>query len=95
MDSDEEAALAAIIIATFTENMKHKKRRKRRNRLNLGFKGEMNPVLSYFVSYEIFTPPNLSLCFSNFIFSEIYYTFCFENLRHVHFQFLIVSKHLF
>ena len=55
MDSDEEAALAAIIIATFTENMKYKKRRKRRNRLNLGFKGEMNPILSYFVSYTRFS----------------------------------------
>ena len=30
MDSDEEAALAAIIIATITENIKHKKWRKRK-----------------------------------------------------------------
>ena len=30
MDSDEEAALAALIIATFTENHKRKKRRKRK-----------------------------------------------------------------
>ena len=30
MDPDEEAALAAIIIATFTENIKLKQRRKRK-----------------------------------------------------------------
>ena len=29
MDSDEDAALAAIIIANFTENIKRKKRRQR------------------------------------------------------------------
>ena len=31
MDSDEETALAAIIIATFTENIKGKKGVKKRN----------------------------------------------------------------
>ena len=53
-------------------------------------------VLQFFRFYlilPIFTPPNLNF-FSTSIFSEISYTFCFENLRHVHFQFLIGQKHL-
>ena len=48
-------------------------------------------VLQFFQFYLIlptFTPPNLNF-FSTSIFSEISYTFCFENLGHVHFQFLI------
>ena len=38
MDSDDEAALTAIITITFTENIKRKKKKRReRNGLNLGF----------------------------------------------------------
>ena len=41
MDSDEEAALVAIIISTFTGNIKRKKKgRGERNGLNLGFNGD-------------------------------------------------------
>ena len=53
MDSDKEAALATIIIATFTENIKRKKGERESGGLNLGFRGEipMDSILSYFVSY--------------------------------------------
>ena len=40
MDPDEEAALAATIIAAFTENIKRKKGGRERNGLNLGFNGD-------------------------------------------------------
>ena len=95
MDSDEETALAAIIIATFTENIKGKKGVKKRN----GFQRRqdiLETFLSFLISYNqflifsilfdfaIFTPPNLPN-FSTPVFSEIYYTFCFEKLLHVNF----------
>ena len=48
-------------------------------------------VLQFFsilFDFTIFTPLNLNI-FSTSLFSETYYTFCFKNLRHVHFQLLI------
>ena len=51
-------------------------------------------VFSIFFYFAIFNPPNLNF-FSTSLFSEIYYTFCFENLLHVNFQFLIGWKNLF
>ena len=45
MDSDKEAALAAIIIATFKENIKRKNKGKERNGLNLDFKGGIPFIL--------------------------------------------------
>ena len=95
MDSDEEAALAAITIATFTENIKGKKGGKERN----GFQRRQDIletffsfliscyqflIFSIFFDFAIFAPPNLPN-FSTPIFSEIYYTFCFEKLLHVNF----------
>ena len=95
--SYEEAALAAIIILNV------KKREKERIRLNLGFKGKFPivSIFSYFVSKvlrkrklakTIFAWHRKTLrnyFFSTSTFSESYYTFCFENSRHVLFQFLI------
>ena len=40
MDSDEEAALIDIVIATFKENTNRKKGGRERNGLNLGFNGD-------------------------------------------------------
>ena len=99
MDSDDEAALTAIIITTFTENIKRKKKKKRKEWIKAWFQlRQLIPETFYFLisCYQFliffyfanFTPPNLNF-FSTSMFSEIYYTFCFENLRHVHFQFLI------
>ena len=111
MDSDEEAALAAIIIATFTEYIKHKKGGIEGNGLNVGFKGKITlhlefsrkhsrdillpdtllSVLQFFLvlfDFAVVTLPNLNF-FLYSIFPEIYYTFCFENILHIHFQFLI------
>ena len=52
MDSDEEAALAAIIIATFTENITCAKGGRESNGLNLRIKVEIPmDFLNYFVSY--------------------------------------------
>ena len=53
IDSDEEAALAAIIIAIFTGNIKNKKEGRRKNGLNLGLKGKiyMDSILNYFGNY--------------------------------------------
>ena len=52
MDSDEEAALAAIIIATFTENITCAKGGRESNGLNLCFKVKipMDSFFNYFVS---------------------------------------------
>ena len=44
MDSDEEAALAAIIIATFTENIKRKKGGKERNGLIFASKAKFSRI---------------------------------------------------
>ena len=44
MDSDEEAALAATIIAASTENIKRKKGGRERNGLNLGFNGDNRDI---------------------------------------------------
>ena len=51
-------------------------------------------VFSILFDFAIFTPSNQNF-FSTFVFSEIYYTFCFENLQHVNLQFLIGQKHQF
>ena len=54
MDSDEEAAFAAIIIATITGNIKRKFRKKTNECVKLGFQKchiPMDSILSYFVSY--------------------------------------------
>ena len=52
MDSNEEAALAAIIIATFTENITCAKGGRESNGLNLCFKVKipMDSFFNYFVS---------------------------------------------
>ena len=52
MDSDEEAALAAIIIATFTENIACAKEGRESNGLNLSFEVEipMDSFVNYFVN---------------------------------------------
>ena len=78
MDSDEEAALTAITITTFTENIKREKGRTERNELILGFNSKLpiNSILSYFVccvsyaDFAIFTRPNLNF-FSTSMFPEI------------------------
>ena len=50
MDSDEEAGLVAIIIATFTGNIKRKKRKKRKEWIKLWFQWRQHiPETFYFL----------------------------------------------
>ena len=91
MDSDEEAALIAIIIDTFTENIKRKKRRKRKEWMKPWFQRRQHipETLCFLISscqflffsvlfdFAVFTPPNLN-CFSTSLFFAIYHTFCLK-----------------
>ena len=55
-------------------------------------------VLHFFRFYlilPIFTPPNLNFFLLLYFLKFNIYIYYFENLRHVHFQFLIGQKHLF
>ena len=86
MDSDEEAALIAIIHDTFTENIKRKKKEEQRQHIpeTLCFlisSYQFLFFLLFFVLFDfgVFTPPNFN-CFSTSIFFAIYYTFCFKSL---------------
>ena len=92
MDFDKEDALAAIIIATLAENIEGEKSRERKEsvkpwiqrRNSHGFHSQFH---FHYLILPFFTPPNLNF-FSASIYSEIYYTFSSENLRHGYLQFL-------
>ena len=91
MDSDEEAAFAAIVI---TGNIKPKIKKKTNECVkpwlsemwnSHGFHSELLCELHLEEKdFAIFILPNLNF-FSLSIFSEIYNTLRFENLSHVHF----------
>ena len=63
MDSDEEAALIDIVIATFKENTDRKKRRKRKEWIKPWFqrRQQIPETFSFLISCYQF------LCFFNFI----------------------------
>ena len=63
MDSDEEAALIDIVIATFKENTNRKKRRKRKEWIKPWFqrRQQIPETFSFLISCYQF------LCFFNFI----------------------------
>ena len=63
MDSDEEAALIDIVIATFKENTNRKKRRKRKEWIKPWFqrRQQIPETFSFLISRYQF------LCFFNFI----------------------------
>ena len=63
MDSDEEAALIGIVIATFKENTNRKKRRKRKEWIKPWFqrRQQIPETFSFLISCYQF------LCFFNFI----------------------------
>ena len=63
MDSDEEAALIDIVIATFRENTNRKKRRKRKEWIKPWFqrRQQIPETFSFLISCYQF------LCFFNFI----------------------------
>ena len=101
MDSDEEAALITIIHDTFTENIKRKKRRNKKEWMKPWFQRRQHIpetlcflissyqflfFLLFFVLFDFGVfTPPNLNCFSTSIFFAIYYTFCFKSLWHVNF----------